>query len=160
MTLKWNVQIKTSTLAKYQVKLTSMTLFFRKYYFVWKYLLVPCFGNAVDSRFTRKHNHHQRDDKRWAVMMWKKITFFICRYMRASMEFISVKRIYIGLTLIRGSWIWADSSPANGVPWYPKQPSGGENCAELLEYRGSFGINDIPCKGLLTKGALCAVKLT
>jgi len=80
--------------------------------------------------------------------------------MIASMKAISVDRIYIGLTLINGSWIWADGSPANDVPWYPNQPSGGENCAELLEYRGSFGINDVPCDGKWPKGALCAVKLT
>jgi len=76
------------------------------------------------------------------------------------MKFISVERIYIGLKLSEERWRWIDGSSANSVPWYPGQPSGGENCAELLEEGGSFGINDIVCSGVWTKGALCAIKLT
>jgi len=58
----------------------------------------------------------------------------------------------------RGRWI--DGSSANSVPWHPGQPSGGENCGELLEEGGSFGINDMKCSGVWTQCALCAIKLT
>jgi len=71
----------------------------------------------------------------------------------------SIERIYVGLKLRGKRWRWIDRSSANGVPWYPGQPSGGENCAELLELRGSFGINDIGCSGVSTQGALCEVQV-
>jgi len=76
------------------------------------------------------------------------------------MKIISVDRNYVGLTLIPGSWRWTDGTSANSVPWYPRKPCGGDDCAELLDDGGNFGINDIDRFGSLTKGALWAVKLT
>ena len=73
--VQWNVQIKITTLEKFQLKLRSIALFFRQYFFVLKPLLASCFVNPFDSRFTRENNHHQQIDKLWTVMMWKKLRF-------------------------------------------------------------------------------------
>ena len=84
---------------------------------------------------------------------------FVHRFLRAHMKQLQPYRLLIGSRLIGGIWKWIDGSPATSVPWRPRQPSGGGDCAELEDHDDIIRINDIPCSHDRS-GAICEVRLT
>jgi len=82
---------------------------------------------------------------------------FIHRFLGANLKQLPPDRLFVGLRLIEGNWKWIDGSPATNIPWYPGQPSGGEDCGEFLGEFGNYGVNDVPCR--FQRGAICEVPL-